>query len=884
MTVSSLRAVARIGRRGALRRPGRTALVVALVALAVGLAVYAGIAARTLGGERDLRPAYGSAAAQATGYEAPPSVIAALDGEIAARLAPAEWHRYRSIGTRSAWRYLEVQDVDLGHPLTAGGLDVLAGRLPAGPDEVALTSELLDTFGVDVGDDLAVELATGTLEGRVVAELRDREWLDRTLAVVSPSSLDEMAGGALNIETVWLVGDVPGLETLLADLQAAWDRAGLAARSGPPVPVPPELTDLAAAYPDRFANLTAAEMDHLAALSQIADSETVLAEAEYIRSGSDFPLAIVDTSGVFAAGDDFIWDDPPVLSTLVATLLLIEVGLLAAAAYTTGMRRRLRDVGLLLANGATGRQVRMALAAEGALAGGLGALLGVAAGLAAGLASLPLFQLATNRLLEAVDIAPLDVAGPAAAGILAATAAAWWPARAAGKVAPTTALAGRMPLGRPPAWVVPVAIAATAVGLAILAAGRNAADNGSVLALLTGGIAAIGGAALLAVPIMGLAGNMAGRLPLLGRLAVRDASRQRTRAAAAIAAVMAIMLVPVTTAAALAADDRRADVWGLDPAADLVWMQRSHDDTGQVLAASPEELAIAQSIIPDARRVDVAVYPARATLEVPPAGVGGFEGVVAGEFAVAAASPELLDALGIERADEVLGAGTALVLGVTERERTVHIHAGGETVAVRAEERRVALPYLAPRVLVPPGLAASLELPEPGGATLFALDRDLTQQEYETLVDMPAGVSAGSPTPWVVRHLEPLAAGAALLLALVVIAMVLSLAATESDRDLRTMVAVGAEPRLRRGFLATQAGLFVLVAGLLAVPLGLMLLNALSDRDGFVTGPFGAVSEGGLAVPWPMVGLVVVVMPLVVAALTALVARSAPVGPLRRVD
>ncbi len=881
MTASSLRAVARLGRRSALRHPRRTALVVGLVALAVALAVFAGVAARTLADPPGNGIGFSRAAARLSSHPAPPEAESAVDDHLGAVLAADQWHRFRTAFTRSAWRYLEVQDLDLTHPLTRGDIDVLAGRPPAAPGEVALTTALLEAFGVAIGDDLAVEVDGGEVTGRVVGELRDPQWLDRTLAVVVPDDLEGLLAGAPGRDTSWLVGDVAGLETVIADAQQAWAQAERRERAVDPAVVPPELQALAAERPTLFAGLIGGELDYLAELSLVVEPGAVIAEAEMMAAtAADLPLGVFQRS--MQGGDDFLFDDPPVVSTLVAMLLLIEVALLAAAAYTTGMRRRLREVGLLLANGATGRQVRLALAAEGALAGAAGAALGVAAGLAAGLASLPLFQLTTNRLLESTTVSPVDVIGPAVVGVAAATLAAWWPARAAGRVAPVTALAGRMPVGRPPGWVVPVAVAATALGLAILAAGRGAADNSEVLALLSGGIVAIGGMALLAVPIMGWLGNVAGRFPLLGRIAVRDASRQRARAAAAIAAIMAILLVPLTTATAISVDQRRSQVQGLDQPADLVWVQRGFNVTDRALPATEDEIAIAQSIVPGARRIDVSMFPVAAGYAPLPSSVDTFAIVFDG-FTVGLATPELLAAVGVEEHADVLDAGSALVLGVAERSRPLQVSVGGEVVTVPAEEVPVAMPFNAPRVLVSEDLAADLGFPEPGGATLFALDRDVTHAEYNALLSMPAGVSVGAPVPFLVRHVEPLTAAGALLLALVVIAMVLSLAATESDLDLRTMVAVGAEPRLRRRFLAAQAGLFVLIAAVLALPLSQMLLNALSDRDGFVAGPFGEVS-GGFAVPWAMAGAVIVAMPVITALLTGLVARSAPVQPLRRID
>jgi putative ABC transport system permease protein len=77
---------------------------------------------------------------------------------------------------------------------------------------------------------------------------------------------------------------------------------------------------------------------------------------------------------------------------LVATIGMSFIGLLAAAGFTVMAHRRLRALGMIGAIGATDRQVRRVMLANGAAVGVVGASIGTAVGLAAWFAGRPLFE------------------------------------------------------------------------------------------------------------------------------------------------------------------------------------------------------------------------------------------------------------------------------------------------------------------------------------------------------------------------------------------------------------------------------------------------------------------------------------------------------------
>ena len=77
---------------------------------------------------------------------------------------------------------------------------------------------------------------------------------------------------------------------------------------------------------------------------------------------------------------------------LLATIGLTFIGLLSVAGFTVMAQRRLRALGMIGAIGATDRQVRRVMLANGAAVGVVGAVCGVALGLAVWFALTPAFE------------------------------------------------------------------------------------------------------------------------------------------------------------------------------------------------------------------------------------------------------------------------------------------------------------------------------------------------------------------------------------------------------------------------------------------------------------------------------------------------------------
>jgi putative ABC transport system permease protein len=240
---------------------------------------------------------------------------------------------------------------------------------------------------------------------------------------------------------------------------------------------------------------------------------------------------------------------------IVGVLAALEVVLLAGAAFAVGARRRRRDLALVAASGGTPGQIRKIVLADGIVHGLVAAVIGVVLGLAGATLTIPLIE---NTLMRqragALQISVLTVvllAGLAVVtGLLAALVPAWISARQN----VVTALAGRRGITRTRRrWVV-VSVVLAALGVAASVFGAAQSDNG-VVAI---GLVAVELAIVMCTPaLVGLVARIGRWLPLTARIALRDASRNRTAAAPAISAVMAAVIGSLLVAFMLGSGQER---------------------------------------------------------------------------------------------------------------------------------------------------------------------------------------------------------------------------------------------------------------------------------------------------------------------------------------
>lgn len=219
--MSALRTLLRIEWRDAVRHRGRTALVIALVALAVATTTVAGTLMTSLG------PAPDALARQRLGTAA-----LRIDGPLPRGVAPHDVESHsageESVGLPDGERALTVRFTALDAPgldgLAGAMFDVIAGRAPRTAGEVAVSSRLADVLDVALGDRLVTGGEPATLVGLVDDPLR----LD-ALVVVHVASTSEPRGAPFHLvdaEAAARVGDALGAHPVMRRAELVAERDG----------------------------------------------------------------------------------------------------------------------------------------------------------------------------------------------------------------------------------------------------------------------------------------------------------------------------------------------------------------------------------------------------------------------------------------------------------------------------------------------------------------------------------------------------------------------------------------------------------------------------------------------------------------------------------
>jgi putative ABC transport system permease protein len=237
--------------------------------------------------------------------------------------------------------------------------------------------------------------------------------------------------------------------------------------------------------------------------------------------------------------------NPETIVLALATVGMLLIALVAVGGFTVLAQRRLRSLGMLGALGATDRNIRLVVRANGVLVGIIGALAGTVLGLAIWLAYRPTAEADAHHLIGAFAL-PWIVIGPAIAlAIVATYVAAARPARSITKIPVVAALSGRpAPPKQVHRSVVPGVVLLVAAAACFWYTGKSIGGGGGP-ELVLGFVLLIAAVILLSPFCLVLLARLGRQAPIAVRLALRDLVRYRARSGSALAAISLGVLIAV---------------------------------------------------------------------------------------------------------------------------------------------------------------------------------------------------------------------------------------------------------------------------------------------------------------------------------------------------
>lgn len=774
-------------------------------------------------------------------------------------------------------------DIDFDDPLTDGMLMLLDGDTPQSPGEAAISPRVAENMDLEIGDTVEFDrLDVGELEivGMVSEPIAGS---DRTV-LLWPGALE----GTVDFNTV-LIG-TEDADAVWSQLEQRWHAEGQQ-EFWPEPAVDPKPEELEFIDDQFYVFLTQAEIEELVELARSDPGNVGAVQDRAFEMYRDLRgTAAADLYGETRErfmSQGGVEGNPAIVSTAVSTILLIEVAFITGAAFAAGTRRRLREIGLLSAGGASRKHVRTTVVGEGLAIGLIGSALGVLLGVGVLFFGRPILHDFVTKLITGVGVSLSDIAGPVLVALAAVLVAVWIPARTASRVPTTTALQGRMPASPPRRWIVPAGLAASAVGLLLIAVSIASTSNFSGAVVGAGGVMVVGGVAMLASPILAGVSKLADHVSATGRLVLRDSGRHRTRSAVAVAAIMVVLLAPAILVTMAETSRHQELLDGLPEPSNQLLVYGSFQRGGFQAPLEDQEIDTVAGIVPSRDQAIIETLSVhtrtREQMEIDEIRDEMRSTVTVGsrENAVAVANNDLVDALGDSRVAEAINDGQIVVLGVEEEETTVSI----DHQELPAIELPVAtVRHAMPRVLVPPEMAGRYDDAETRQMALFILDRPLADEERAELHATLDVQTSGGREHMDAATVYTIGAGVTLLAVLIVISLVTAVSAAEVDQDMRTIVAVGAPGSFRKRFLGLLTGYQTLIGAALAVPLGLGLIKAFTSAlNAFHLGTFGYLNSSTMFIPWGQLTALVLVTPFIVGVLTWISVRSAPVKPLRRV-
>ena len=555
---------------------------------------------------------------------------------------------------------------------------------------------------------------------------------------------------------------------------------------------------------------------------------------------------------------------------IVGTVVLALVSLVAAAGFVVIAQRRLRQLGMLAAIGASEKHLRLVMVANGAVIGAIAAIVGTTLAILLWVLVVPSLEDAVGHRIDRFDVPWWLIGGSMLLAVVTATAAAWWPARTVARMTTVSALSGRPPRPQPARRSAILAGPGLIVGVALLTLAGDPLDGWINVALLLVGTLALilGVLSVCPLAIRALAGIRT-RSSVAARLALRDLARYQARSAAALAAIsLAVGIataIVIATSAALYATAAEGNL------SDNQLMVRIGESPGQDSLDPIPDLAPAE-----VDQIDTVVDGIAGTLDG--AAVTPIDVAVAREFEGSEGLPAVVLTEevepGLNRVLTFLYVASPEILGhydvdfdaippdtevLTTETGELWFDPIGPELVTNSQQLDPGYTSL-PGSFITPSALRQRSWEEARAGWLIESATPITEDQFAEAQEMAVSTGITLEARSDQANLVALRTGATavgLLVALGILAMTVGLIRSEAEGDLRILSATGATSSIRRSLTAATAG-------------SLALLGALLGTAGAYVGfAAGYANDVATLLPVPLLHLLITVIGLPVVATVA---------------
>jgi putative ABC transport system permease protein len=525
---------------------------------------------------------------------------------------------------------------------------------------------------------------------------------------------------------------------------------------------------------------------------------------------------------------------PATIVLVVAVLGLVFIGLMSVAGFTVMAQRRLRALGMLAALGATERNVRLVMTANGAAVGLTATVVGVAAGFGAWFAYVPSLEADTAHRIDPLNLPWWAIVAGMALAVVTSVLAARRPARAMARVPVLAALSGRpaAPKGVRRSALPGVALVIAGV-VCLLFSGGWGGSSGSDALLVLGGLVGISAGIFLLAPacVTVLTAGAGPRVPVAVRIALRDLVRQRARSGAAVAAVsFAVFLAMLIGIVASVRFSNVLDYTGQNLTSDqlIMYTQDQGPNAGPGGGGlTPGQTAALQAKVDSFAASLHAQYvlpldTVNATLQQQGRQNNNFSGTLY------VATPALLADFGIRPSQVDPGADIVSMrpgLGSVPDMQLIYGDLGNPQATPSAADnpkiqQLAALPSgtSAPNTVITPHAIQRYKLQTSLDGWFIQAPQPLTSAQISSARQIAANAGVTVETKSGELGLNQISDGATVLglvIALGVLVMSVGLVRSETSGDLRTLAATGASSRIRRSITSATAGAIGLLGAIL---------------------------------------------------------------------